>query len=519
MSLHTETPNGLGTEGNSSVAPDPKLLELLKEQEKREKYNRLKFFDPYDWQKEFMAASATNRQKLAMCANRVGKSYTGAAELAYHVTGLYPEWWEGHRFTKPIKAWACGKTNDSTRDVVQSELLGDALDPDAFGTGAIPLHCIGDRVRKPGVPNALSAVLVKHHDENGKFDGWSRIGFMSYEMGQDKYMGQTLGWVWLDEEPPNEIFTQCVTRTATTGGFVSMTFTPEAGVTEIVSNFTNDLKPGQFIISATWEDVMLKLDEDGNVIHRGHLTREDTEQMLAVYSPHERDMRTKGIPIFGSGMVFPVHLEEEIAITPFEIPDHWPRICGLDFGWDHPTAAIWLAWDRDTDIQYIYDCYKQSKATAVIHADALMRRGNIITIWPKDGMQSDKGSGINLAEQYREAGVNMTTDFFRNKVTPTDGMGGSAKSGQFAIEPGIQEMYARFENGTLRVFSHLEPWFKEFRMYHRKDGKIVPMDDDLMSASRYASCSADRYATTQRYDSFRFEGELEYPSLGPGYKP
>lgn len=516
MQVHTEKTDKLAPDVDNSLA-DRELLELLEEQEKRKKYNRIKDFDPYDWQKEFMAASANNRQKLAMCANRVGKSYTGAAELAYHATGLYPDWWEGHRFKKPIRSWACGKTNDSTRDVVQSELLGDAVDPDALGTGAIPLNCIGERVRKPGVPNALSVVLIQHHDEDGRPDGWSRIGFMSYEMGQDKYMGQSLDWVWLDEEPPNDIFTQCVTRTATTGGFVSMTFTPEAGVTEIVSNFTNDLKPGQYICSATWEDVMLKLDKDGNVLHRGHLTKEDTDQMLSVYSPHERDMRTKGIPIFGSGMVFPIHLEEEIAISPFDIPDHWPRICGLDFGWDHPTAAVWIAWDRDTDTQYIYDCYKQSKATAVIHADALIRRGNVPTVWPKDGLQSDKGSGINLAEQYREAGVNMTADFFRNRTTATDG-NTSGKTGQFSIEPGIQEMYARFENGTLRVFSHLEPWFKEFRMYHRKDGKIVPMDDDLMSASRYASCSVDRYATVQAHQSYRCDGPINYPSLGPGYR-
>lgn len=518
MSLHTEPPNGLGGSSDTSTlvginaVADAELLELLEEQEKRKRTNRLAYFEPYDWQKTFMEASSSNRQKLAMCANRVGKSYTGAAELAYHATGLYPDWWEGHRFTRPIKAWACGMTNNSTRDVVQSELLGDAGNPDARGTGAIPAKCIGEKVRKPGVPNALDSVLIQHHDDLGRPDGWSRIGFMSYEMGQEKYMGQTLDWVWLDEEPPNAIFTQCVTRTATTGGFVSMTFTPEQGVTEIVANFTNDLKPGQFLCQATWEDVMEKRDEEGNIIKRGHLTHELVEQLLSVYSPHERDMRTKGIPIFGSGSVFPVHLEEDIAITGFDIPDHWPRISGLDFGWDHPTAAVWIAWDRDSDTLYLYDTYKKSKATAVIHADALKARGNIVTVWPKDGLQSDKGSGVNLAEQYREQGVNMTVDFFRNKQTSSENVS------NFAIEPGIQDLYARMENGTFRVFSHLEEWFKEFRMYHRKEGKIVPMDDDLMSATRYAACSVDRYATTQEYSSYRHDGPIDYPSLGPGYK-
>jgi phage terminase large subunit-like protein len=325
-------------------------------------------------------------------------------------------------------------------------------------------------------------------------------------------MGQRLDWIWLDEEPPNDIFTQCVTRTLTTGGVVSMTFTPEAGLTEIVGNFMNNLKNGQFLIQATWEDVTEKRDEQGNIIQRGHLTAELKEQLLSVYSPHERDMRSRGIPIFGSGAVFPVHLEEQIRCPAFEIPKHWPRICGLDFGWDHPTAAVWIAWDRDGDTLYVYDCYKQSKATAVIHADALIARGNVITAWPKDGMQSDKGSGIDLAEQYRNQGVNMLPDFFRNRPNVAD------SKGQFSIEAGIQEIYSRMENGTFKVFAHLHEWFQEFKQYYREEGKIVPRNDDLMSATRYAACSADRFARTLDSTSFNHSGKINYLPLGPGFK-
>lgn len=492
---------------------EKRLHELLKEQERTEKYNKYLQFDPYEWQEKFCNASRTNRQKLAMCANRVGKSYTGAYELAVHATGKYPDWWHGKRFQGPIKAWACGMTNNSTRDVVQSELLGDAGNPEARGTGAIPLEAIGETTRKPGVPHALDSVLVKHYNHKGEFDGYSRIGFMSYEMGQEKYMGQTLDWIWLDEEPPVDIFTQCVTRTATSGGIVSMTFTPEAGVTEIVTAFMNDLKPGQYLCQATWEDVMEKRDEDGNVIRRGHLTPELVEQLLSVYSPHERDMRTKGIPMFGSGMVFPVHLEEEISVPAFELPAHWPRICGLDFGWDHPTAAVWIAWDRDGDTFYLYDCYKQSKATAVIHADALIQRGaNVPVAWPKDGLQSDKGSGIDLASQYRDQGVNMLPDFFRNAPKP----GGDDK-GTFSIEAGIQEIYQRMENGTFKVFDHMFEWFQEFRAYHREDGKIIAKNDDLMSATRYAACSVERFASTAAQEGYSYSGALNYAPIGPAF--
>lgn len=449
---------------------------------------------------------------VSNCANRVGKTFGGARELAYHATGLYPDWWEGIRFKGPIDTWACGMTNNSTRDIVQKELLGDPGNPDAHGTGAIPLHCIGTTTRKPGVPNALDSVLVKHFDENGVQDGWSKIGFMSYEMGQNKFMGASKSWVWLDEEPPQDIFTQCVTRTVTTGGVVSMTFTPEQGLTPVVAGFMNDRKPGQFMIQATWDDVTEKRDAEGNIVQRGHLTTESIEQLLAVYPPHEREMRTKGIPVYGSGAVFPIHLEDHIRIDPFEMPQHWPRICGLDFGWDHPTAAVWIAWDRDSDCLYVYDCYTQRQATAVIHADAIKRRGNIPVAWPKDGLQADKGSGVGLAEQYRALGVNMLPEPFKNNSLLH--VGASA----FAIEPGIQEIYARMENGTFRVFSHLADWFREFRQYYRQDGKIVPMGDDIMSATRYAACSASRYAMLPNDTQYHYRGEIKYKPLGPAYR-
>ena len=195
---------------------------------------------------------------------------------------------------------------------------------------------------------------------------------------------------------------------------------------------------------------------------------------------------------------------EEISVPSFEIPSHWPRICGIDFGWDHPTAAVWFAWDRDSDTYYLYDCYKQSKATAVIHADAIMERDCSIPVaWPKDGLQSDKGSGINLADQYRDRGVNMLHDFFRNPPTAAD------QKGNFAIEPGIQFLYQKMENGTFKVFSHLHEWFQEFRQYHRDEGKIVPKADDLMSATRYAGCSIERYASLSNPTGY-YASEIDY---------
>lgn len=450
-----------------------RLFELLREKNTRKDFQQLQYFEPYSWQNTFMDAGNGHAQRLLMCANRIGKTFTGARELAYHLTGLYPHWWKGRRFDRPVKAWACGKTNETTRDVVQAELIGPPEDISLQGTGAIPLSCLGERTRKPQLPNALSSILIRHVPSGG----WSQLGFKSYEMGQEKFMGYGRDVIWLDEEPDMAIFTQCITRTATTGGILYMTFTPEAGKTEVVTMFMDDLKPGQFMIQAGWDDAP-------------HLSEEVKNQLLAVYPQHEREMRSKGIPVFGSGLVFPVHLMDDITIDPVQLPSHFPRLAGIDFGWEHPTAAIWIAVDRESDKVFVYDEYKDRQQTPQVHALNIHSRGPGVPIsWPKDGLITEKSSGHQLAEIYRKCGLNMLPSHFTNAPTV------DKPQGTVSVEAGIMEIYQMMEQHRLLIFSTLTELPREIRQYHRVEGKLVQKDEDLIQAMRYAVCNR-RFAST-----------------------
>jgi hypothetical protein len=124
-----------------------------------------------------------------------------------------------------------------------------------------------------------------------------------------------------------------------------------------------------------------------------HYTPEQRQAIIDSYPAHEREARVKGIPSMGSGRVFPVE-EEQITCEPFKIPDHWPQINGLDFGWDHPFAAMNIAWDRDADVVYVCKEYAQRETTPVNHSAAIKPWGDWIPCaWPHDGLQHDKGSG------------------------------------------------------------------------------------------------------------------------------
>lgn len=205
-----------------------------------------------------------------------------------------------------------------------------------------------------------------------------------------------------------------------------------------------------------------------------HYTPEQRAEIVAGYLPHEREARARGIPVMGSGRVFPIE-EADITIDPIPIPPEWRRINGLDFGWDHPFGATSCAMDLDTDTFYVIAEYSKREATPVIHAAAVKPWGAWIPCaWPHDGLQHDKGSGEGLALQYKAQGLKMLPD----KATWPDGSNG--------VEAGIMEMLDRMQTGRWKVFRTCGAWMAEFRLYHRKNGIIVKLKDDLISSSRYA---------------------------------
>lgn len=427
---------------------------------KRKSFNRLIDYQPYPKQAEFHAA--LYRERLLVAANRFGKTESGAFELSMHLTGEYPEWWIGRRFDKPIRAWAAGITGESTRDVVQAKLLGPPDRKESWGTGTIPKRALGDILPGRGIANGVDMVSVKHIS-----GGWSSLAFKTYEKGREKWQGTSLEVVWYDEEPPIDIYTEGLTRTGETNGIVYITCTPLLGMSDVMQKFMLYPTPESIFIQATLVDA-------------GHFSQADIEKMIRGWPKYERDARAKGIPTLGSGRVFPID-EDEIKCDAFDIPKHWPQIGGLDFGWDHPSAAVKLAWDRDSDTVYVTACHRQREQTPAMFAVAVKPWGKhndgtqwLPWAWPHDGLQHDKGSGEQLAKQYKEQGLKMLPQ----RATFDDGSNG--------LEAGVADMFDRMQTGRLKVFSHLKDWFEEFNLYHRKDGLIVKKADDLMSATRYA---------------------------------
>ena len=165
----------------------------------------------------------------------------GGYETTLHLTGRYPDWWTGKRFTKPVQFWAAGKTNETTRDIVQRKLFGKISYTSGrkgfAGTGLVPLEDIGGVTWKQGVSDLADTIQIKHQS-----GGWSQLGLKSYQQGRGSFEGTEQDGIWLDEEPPMDIYGECVIRTATTRGIIYTTFTPLEGMSEMAMSFLPDGK-------------------------------------------------------------------------------------------------------------------------------------------------------------------------------------------------------------------------------------------------------------------------------------
>jgi phage terminase large subunit-like protein len=163
---------------------------LMAELHRRQRTNVLAGYRPYAKQREFHAAGAAFRERLFMAGNQLGKTLAGAAEAAMHLTGRYPDWWQGRRFDRPIVMLAGSESYELTRDGVQRLLIGPPLNEEEWGTGFLPKAAIKATTRRAGASGALDSVTVRHVSGRA-----STLLFKAYEQGRAKWQANTVDYV------------------------------------------------------------------------------------------------------------------------------------------------------------------------------------------------------------------------------------------------------------------------------------------------------------------------------------
>ena len=428
---------------------------------------------------DFFEATTDYKVLSLFGGNRTGKSFAPCYAIACWVSGDYPEWWNGRRFTKPLRVWAVGETGTLVRNNLQRYLIGDK---GRTGIGSLFTSDEIAHVSWQSKPEGLAERAIIR----GKF-GDSIIEFKSYDMERRRFASDVADVILLDEEAPAGIFSECLTRTGTTRGLVINAFTALKGVTPLVSMLLPqyaDPDADEVDMSAVsrWHE-FIGWDD----IPEAQLPMDERRKMAANYLPGEKLARMKGIPTLGSGLIWPV-AEEDIIVPAFRVPSSWPQLITLDPGWNHGTGAMRWALDQDAGAIYGIADYWKRLETVAVHADALNNWGE----WQNIAMDYASGMNVDDGEDVKSK--------YRSKLRATVINARKRNS----TDAGHQDVYERMVNGQLFIFDTCQKWIYQFRQYVRNEkGKIaIPTKDvpdekrhhfELMDCTRYACNGLDQF--------------------------
>jgi len=420
--------------------------------------NKLTHWEPFGKQKAFLDCSS--HKKALVAGNQTGKSSTLMYEIATQLTGRYPKDWNGIRYNRPIEMWVVGVNSEKVRDNLQKGLLGEI---GHFGTGFIPKDCMDFEngfTKKPGIPNAYQQVRVKHTS-----GGWSTLVFLSYEQEREHFQSSTIDIVCFDEEPPEGIHAECKMRVMVKKGYLLYAFTPLSSNPVVCRQLLEDDKAQIFSISM---DDVPWLDE------------ETITEMLKGLDELQARARRHGIPAIGGGQIFSFE-PWEYSCDSFEIPSYWPRLAGMDIGYNHPTGAIQLAWDRETNIIYIYGEYyaKQKSASDV---GRFLRHWDMPFAASHDAFNNNFQNGDCVANEFKKEGMILF-------------------SAGREVWARIEKARSLMSEGRLFIFKDKCPeLMSQIRNYHTKMNKnnkveIDKKDDDLVDAFTHAVANYEKAET------------------------
>jgi phage terminase large subunit-like protein len=440
-------------------------------------FNQLKYFRPFEYQKKFFKTGHKQRRGI-LAANRIGKTVSTCFETAMHLTGLYADDWEGKRFNKPITAFVAGEGWEQVARVLQTELMGaaDVKLKDQLGSGSIPRdRIVFDTMRSDGAN--IIAVEVKHISGENSY-----LLFGNYTQEVRNLQGFKLDLVVFDEQPPDGIFSELVTRTATTQGMVICSFTPLKGLNGLVSKFWNK-EDGYEFVRVAWDDV-----PEYDLWGEPFLLKTTRRQLELDYLPHERQARIEGKPVMGKGAVFQIRDWPTYKTGDYDfnnIPD-LEHCISLDLGLVNDKTVISLLYHSPAN-RTIW-LHKQivvkgtEEAIPDQYVNHLLRaevRGAPI-ILPSDATVPGRYtmSSQSIRELFESHGLNV---YHKAIMNPPDSEGRVNNHKSF----GINRMRQDLEVGALLINENCVEFLREATNYYVDEKGRFSDPDDCIDSARY----------------------------------
>lgn len=442
------------------------------------RFNQLKYFRPFEHQLKFFATGDHDRRGI-LAANRIGKTVSTCYETAMHLTGQYPDWWQGKRFDRPINVMMAGEGWTQVALVLQNEMLGtnDVKIREQIGSGAIPRDSIVfDTMRGDGA-NCLG-VEVRHVSGSNSY-----LLFANYTQEVRQMQGFKLNLAVFDEQPPDDFFSEIVTRTATTQGQVLCSFTPLKGLNGLVSKFWNR-EQGYEHIRVSWDDV-----PEYDPWNEPFLLKETRLQLERDYLPHERDARRNGVPVMGKGAVFQIRNWPTYKTGDYDFRNSYGlhRIIALDLGLVNDKTVISLMYydpnEQEAWLHHQIVVRGTEEANPVNWIQHLMRPevfGTPIVLPPDAGTTGRYTmSPLSIRQLFEEYELNVYPEPIHN---PPDSEGRTTNHKSY----GINTMRQMLELGTLHVNENCVEFLREAQNYYVNEKGKFSDPDDCIDSARYA---------------------------------
>ena len=397
--------------------------------------------------------------RFVLGGNRTGKTECGAMEAVWFALGTHPH----RRITGATEGWVVSVSLGVGRDVAQRKVL-KYLHP----------GFIQDIVMRSGSKGSAEHGVIDFIVVKNRFGTTSKIGFKSCDQGREKFQGTGLDWIWFDEEPPYDIYEECLLRTLDRRGVIWGTMTPLKGRTWLYQKIYLNANQGDCSINVhqlSWED-------------NPFLNQQEIKRMEQNLSSDALESRKYGRFMEGEGMVFTEFTDENI-IDPFDIdtsPDSAFQIkFAIDPGLTAPTGAVWVATDGQT--YYVLDDYSVSGKQPEEHAAILKRRCAEIGMRP-DGWQGKFTAYIDSAAKQKHSGMNESVaTLYNNSGFDVDaGVNKAVIDGVFRIKSLLKSA-----DGVRRlfIFRNCRSLIREMRGYTWGNEKPAKGDDHCIDALRY----------------------------------
>ena len=448
------------------------------------RYNQLRYFRPFAHQLKFFQTGSSERRGI-LAANRIGKTVSTCYETAYHLTGLYPTWWpeSAKRSNRPVTVMVAGEGWQQVAMVLQNELLGtnDVKIRDALGTGAIPrANIVFETMRSDGA-NCIG-VEIRHVSGSNSY-----LIFANYTQEVRQMQGFKLNMAVFDEQPPDDFFSEIVTRTATTQGQVLCSFTPLKGLNGLVSKFWHQ-EEGYEHIRVSWDDVP-EYDPWGEPF----LLFETRRQLERDYLPHEREARIAGVPVMGQGAVFQIRNWPTYKTGDFDfrMMNHIERIIALDLGLVRDKTVISLLyWNPREQEAWLHSqiCVKGTEEAAPVNWIQHLMRPEVFgcpIVLPSDANTAGRYtmSALSLRQMFEEYNLNVVQ---HPAMNPPDSEGKVTNHKSF----GINTMRQMMELSTFHINENCVEFLREAKNYFVDEKGRFSDPDDCIDSARYALLGA-----------------------------